>query len=165
METQLKQVYKKKIFSNIPEHITSNPILNAMISVLPGNYNFEIHKSVNRILQVKKELNKDIIKVALQLPQGLQMFACLLSDIFETFTQAECIIFGDETYGACCIDDIGAFNLGCDLMIHYGHSCLVPISDVKVKCLYVFVDILIDIEHLFETFILNFEDKTEPFNN
>ena len=31
---------------------------------------------------------------------------------------------GDVTYGACCIDDFTARALGCDLMIHYGHSCL-----------------------------------------
>jgi diphthamide biosynthesis enzyme Dph1/Dph2-like protein len=28
------------------------------------------------------------------------------------------------TYGACCIDDYSARALGCDLIIHYGHSCL-----------------------------------------
>ena len=31
---------------------------------------------------------------------------------------------GDVTYGACCIDDYTAVALGCDILIHYGHSCL-----------------------------------------
>lgn len=31
---------------------------------------------------------------------------------------------GDVTYGACCIDDFSARALDCDLIIHYGHSCL-----------------------------------------
>lgn len=31
---------------------------------------------------------------------------------------------GDVTYGACCIDDYTAVALGCDMLIHYGHSCL-----------------------------------------
>ena len=31
---------------------------------------------------------------------------------------------GDVTYGACCIDDFSARALGCDLIVHYGHSCL-----------------------------------------
>ncbi len=31
---------------------------------------------------------------------------------------------GDVTYGACCVDDFTAKALGCDLMVHYGHSCL-----------------------------------------
>ena len=52
------------------------------------------------------------------------------------------------TYGACCIDDLSAKALGCDLLIHYGHSCLVPVDHTTVPCLYVFVDIKIDVEHL-----------------
>ena len=31
---------------------------------------------------------------------------------------------GDVTYGACCVDDYTARALGCDMMVHYGHSCL-----------------------------------------
>jgi 2-(3-amino-3-carboxypropyl)histidine synthase len=31
---------------------------------------------------------------------------------------------GDVTYGACCVDDYNAVALGCDMLIHYGHSCL-----------------------------------------
>ena len=31
---------------------------------------------------------------------------------------------GDVTYGACCVDDFTATALDCDLMVHYGHSCL-----------------------------------------
>ena len=38
---------------------------------------------------MKKELSKESIRVILQMPQGLQMFACALSDIFEHFTQSE----------------------------------------------------------------------------
>jgi diphthamide biosynthesis enzyme Dph1/Dph2-like protein len=33
-------------------------------------------------------------------------------------------------------------------MIHYGHSCLVPIDVTTIKMLYVFVDILIDVDHV-----------------
>ena len=73
---------------------------------------------------------------------------------------------GDVTYGACCVDDLGARALvsfpymfflfvgrlvssytflpgmqDCDFMVHYGHSCLVPIEASALKMLYVFVDI------------------------
>ena len=41
-----------------------------------------------------------------------------------SFTEAVTIIMGDVTYGACCIDDYTAKALGCDMLIHYGHSCL-----------------------------------------
>jgi 2-(3-amino-3-carboxypropyl)histidine synthase len=33
---------------------------------------------------------------------------------------------GDVTYGACCVDDYTAVALGCDMLVHYGHSCLGP---------------------------------------
>ena len=40
------------------------------------------------------------------------------------FGGVETVIMGDVTYGACCIDDFTALALDCDLMVHYGHSCL-----------------------------------------
>ncbi len=55
---------------------------------------------------------------------------------------------GDVTYGACCIDDYSAAALGADFLVHYGHSCLVPVDVTTVPCMYVFVDIKMDVEHL-----------------
>lgn len=60
-------------------------------------------------------------------------------------------ILGDVTYGACCVDDFSALALEADLLVHYGHSCLVPVDVTTIPCLYVFVDIQIDTEHLVET--------------
>ena len=65
---------------------------------------------------------------------------------------------GDVTYGACCIDDYTARALGCDMLVHYGHSCLVPVDTTKgIKTLYVFVTIGIDVEHLIATVSRNFQ--------
>lgn len=93
------------------------------------------------------------------------LFACLLSDIFRNFVDCDTIITGDVTYGACCVDDLTAHNLGVDFIIHYGiymiyegHSCLIPINETVVKTLYVFVEMNIDINHAFETFRANFKD-------
>ena len=63
---------------------------------------------------------------------------------------------GDVTYGACCIDDYTARALGCDLLVHYAHSCLIPVDVTKIKTLYVFVDIGIDTSHLLATLQRNF---------
>lgn len=60
-------------------------------------------------------------------------------------------ILGDVTYGACCIDDFSARALEADLLVHYGHSCLVPVDVTTIACLYIFVDIQIDVQHLVET--------------
>lgn len=68
---------------------------------------------------------------------------------------------GDVTYGACCIDDLGARALGADFMVHYAHSCLVPIQEMVIKdILYVFVTIGINLEHFVNTILFNLgEDK------
>jgi len=58
------------------------------------------------------------------------------------------LILGDVTYGACCIDDLASKKLGCDFIVHYGHSCLVPLTVTTIKILYVFVEIQFDISHL-----------------
>jgi 2-(3-amino-3-carboxypropyl)histidine synthase len=87
------------------------------------------------------------------------LFSILISDILETFAGCECVILGDITYGACCIDDLGSKSLECDLIIHYGHSCLVPVTETCVKSLYVFVDIEVDITHLIKTIEFNFTNE------
>ncbi|ORZ41518.1 putative diphthamide synthesis protein-domain-containing protein [Catenaria anguillulae PL171] len=133
----------------IPDSILNDPLLNAAVSALPANYNFEIHKSIHQI----REFNAT--RVALQLPEGLQMFACIISDILEQFTGVDTVIMGDVTYGACCVDDFTARALGCDFMIHYGHSCLIPVDVTTIRTLYVFVDIQFDIDHFTSILLAN----------
>ena len=139
---------------HVPESILNDVELNAVVSVLPSNYNFEIHKTVWRIKQAEAKC------VALQFPEGLLLFACTISDIVERFTGADTIIMGDVTYGACCVDDYTARALGADFMVHYGHSCLIPIDATLIKMLYVFVDIQIDNQHVMETLRFNFKSHS-----
>ncbi|KAK4054934.1 Diphthamide biosynthesis protein 1 [Microbotryomycetes sp. JL201] len=128
-----------------------DPLLQATIDhLLPRNYNFEIPKTVQ---QIKRN---GATRVALQMPEGLLMYGCSIVDIIERFTDAECVIMGDVTYGACCIDDYTARALGCDMMVHYGHSCLVPVDTTTIKTLYVFVEIGVDRAHLAATVRHNF---------
>lgn len=55
------------------------------------------------------------------------------------------------------MDDFTAKALGADLLVHYGHSCLIPIDQTTgIKVLYVFVDIKIDTVHFIESVKLNF---------
>ncbi|XP_059448270.1 uncharacterized protein LOC132179548 [Corylus avellana] len=141
---------KRFVKSQIPDSILNNPALNAAIALLPSNYNFEVHKCVWRALSTNAN------RVALQLPEGLLMYSLILSDILTSFAKvSHCFILGDVTYGACCVDDLSASALGADLLIHYGHSCLVPIDCTSIPCLYVFVDILIDTHRLLQTLTLN----------
>ena len=73
------------------------------------------------------------------------LYACIITDILQVFSKQingidlNVIIMGDVTYGACCVDDIASDLMDCDLLVHYGHSCLIPITQTKRKVLYVFV--------------------------
>ena len=136
----------------IPPDILHDAALAVAIRQLPANYSFEIHKTVWKIRAAGAR------RVALQFPEGLLLFACTIADIVTAFTGAETVIMGDVTYGACCVDDLGAAALGADFMVHYGHSCLVPIDATvtTVRMLYVFVDIRFDPAHLLACVRANF---------
>jgi 2-(3-amino-3-carboxypropyl)histidine synthase len=158
----------------IPDAILKNELLQKALAIsLPIEYEFEVPKTIWKIQQSKAT------HVALQMPEGLLMYGCILSDLLVQFAHVgmeqqtqprlplRVTILGDVTYGACCVDDLGAQALGCDLLVHYGHSCLVPIGKTVLLCLYVFVEILIDVSHLVDCICATFpeeEDKGESRN-
>ena len=136
---------RRFVGNQIPSEILNDPNLALAIKPLPGNYSFEIHKTIWRLR------NENVSRLALQFPEGLLLYATTLADIFKAFvpTIKDVVILGDVTYGACCIDDLSARALGCDFLVHYGHSCLVPVDPSgPIKMLYVFVEIAIDVKHL-----------------
>ena len=142
---------RPRALNQIPDDILNDPAINEAIALLPANYTFEIHKTIHRIRSLQSK------RIALQFPEGLLLFATTISDILSSFCpQTEYLIMGDVTYGACCIDDYTARALNCDLLIHYAHSCLIPISKEKIATLYIFVDISIDESHLLATLTRNF---------
>ena len=145
---------RKRNRNKIPDEILNNKFLQDAINQLPANYNFEIHKTVWKLQQAGAK------KVALQFPEGLLLYSCVIADILQQYAYVECVVMGDVTYGACCIDDLTAKALDCDFLVHYGHSCLVPIDVVSIKVLYVFVDIGIDVDHLAATIRRNFKPTT-----
>jgi 2-(3-amino-3-carboxypropyl)histidine synthase len=49
------------------------------------------------------------------------------------------------------------------MLVHYGHSCLVPIDATRIRTLYVFVEISIDSDHLAKTIRHNFPSERETF--
>ncbi|KAF6762741.1 diphthamide synthesis protein [Ephemerocybe angulata] len=148
---------KHVVGNQIPSEILQDEHINAAIKQLPSNYSFEIHKTIHHVRKNEAKM------VALQMPEGLQMFACTIADIIERFTDALTVIMGDVTYGACCIDDYTAVALGCDMLVHYGHSCLVPMNVTTIKTLYIFVEIGIDSVHLVDTIRSNFPDDRDTF--
>ena len=167
--------------NDIPAHIKNNDQLHHIIATtLPADYEFEIPKTIWRIEKSNAHA------IALQLPEGLTMYASTIGDILLKFAYRFMLlqggddeernrpkeikslsILGDVTYGACCIDDLSARALGCDLLVHYGHSCLVPLTCTVIPCLYVFVEIRVDVQHLVECVKLTFaeEEKSRSMQN
>lgn len=117
---------------------------------LPSNYNFEINKTLKTIIRNKCKT------VALQFPDGLLRYSLPIIDLITQYTDACCVVLNDVVYGACCIDDT---SIKSDLLVHYGHSCLVPVTEMCTRVLYVFVDIKIDIYHLCKLLDTNFDDN------
>ena len=65
------------VANQIPLDILQDTQLNAAIKALPSNYSFEIHKTIHHVRKNNAKM------VALQMPEGLQMFACTIADIIE----------------------------------------------------------------------------------
>ncbi|KAJ2990259.1 hypothetical protein NUW58_g3042 [Xylaria curta] len=115
-----------RLLNQVPPEILNNPELKEAIALLPANYSFEIPKTIHRIRSSGAK------KVALQMPEGLLLFATTISDILTQFCPGiETLIMGDVT-------------------------CLIPVDVTKIKVLYVFVDISIDTSHLLATMERNF---------
>lgn len=72
----------------IPPDILNDPLLNQAIGQLPANYSFEIHKTIHHIRKNEAKM------VALQMPEGLQMFACTISDIIERYLRVSWDVAG-----------------------------------------------------------------------
>ena len=112
----------------IPDSLLRDQFLKDLIDEgLPRNYNFEVQKTIWKIRQTGSK------KILLQFPEGLIRFGPILVDIITAYFMQNgseeektirLITMGDLTYGACCIDDYLAKSMGCDLIVHYAHSCL-----------------------------------------
>eukprot|EP01039_Chlorochromonas_danica_P008033 gene8033-8861_t len=133
------------------EVLANSPAIKEALKLLPANYDFEIPKTIWKILSLQAQT------IVLQFPEGLLMYACIISDILHRFTGVEVINLAEVTYGACCVDDYNTKKVQGDLLIHYGHSCLIPVQEtISVKILYVFVTIYFNPEHLIITLKKNF---------
>lgn len=85
------------------------------------------------ILKEIKERNAK--KIAVQLPEGLKPQAIGLVEKIEK-TGAKVFVLADSCFGACDLRDSQAAELGCDLLIHFGHS-EIPMAKTKVSVLFV----------------------------
>eukprot|EP00811_Abedinium_folium_P033581 NODE_6532_length_1663_cov_9.264323.p1 GENE.NODE_6532_length_1663_cov_9.264323~~NODE_6532_length_1663_cov_9.264323.p1 ORF type:complete len:441 (-),score=97.36 NODE_6532_length_1663_cov_9.264323:267-1589(-) len=138
---------------SVPDEIANDPELKAAVAaLLPAAYDFEVPRTVQKLRQC------GALRLGLQMPEGLQQYATDLGDILRRFCPSVCCVtvFADATFGACCIDDLGARALGVDYLVHYAHSCLVPVDQTTVTVLYISVKVRFDVDHLVATIRHNF---------
>lgn len=146
---------RRKKVNRLPKEISEDLNFLKAVKSISKKYDFEIEKTLCFIIQNKSKC------IGLQFPEGLLNFSFLISTIIKTFCpyEVEIVILGDVSYGACCVDDYSAKQLGCDLLVHYGHSCLVPINQTLIKMLYVFVEISVSTKDLIQTIENNFKKE------
>lgn len=102
--------------------------------------NFSLECIVDEIKLVLQghTTSRGFYAIGLQFPEGLMEQAIdvcnALEGMLKTINGAaiEYIIFADVLYGACNIDDIGSMLMGVDVLVHFGHSKIVPNTLVDV---------------------------------
>lgn len=126
---------------------------------LPSNYNFEINKmfrTIKKLMTDKLTIKTTpMFKLLMQFPDGLLCYAPIIINNIHKYFEVDVTILNDVVYGACCVDDF----LEGDLLIHYGHSCLINISQMNIKTLYIFVEIIINTMHLEKLILTHFKNQ------
>jgi hypothetical protein len=114
-----RKVFKgaTRTINKIPNEILQDPLLNDAISVLPSNYNFEVHKTIWRIREMKAK------RVALQLPEGER-----LSKIHAAVTFFHCFATATEkTNTKNCVSSFGGYRF-------VYAECAVALSSSRKMC-------------------------------
>ena len=93
----------------VPDSISQNPaLLSAISTSLPSDYEFEIPKTIWRIEQQQSKCNH----VALQMPEGLLAYSCIIADILKKFSTVRTVsVLGDVTYGGTLLYLYSIYNL------------------------------------------------------
>ncbi|KAI0565150.1 Diphthamide synthesis DPH1/DPH2 [Gracilaria domingensis] len=89
----------------------------------------------------------NVFYVALQFPDHMLHVGPFICETLRLLTEAykvnheDCPTFGffllgDTSYGECCVDEVAAQHLSCDLVVHYGNACLSPTRTLPVLYVY-----------------------------
>ncbi len=105
-------------------------------------YSLEIERASKEIRR------RNVNRVLLQLPDGLRPQAFKLAGTLKEQTGVEVLLSGDSCYGACDIAVNQAKAVQADLVIHYGHSQMIP--ETQIPILYVEAKMDFDVSPLLE---------------
>lgn len=94
-------------------------------------YNLDLEKAVEKI-------NKEGFKiVGIQVPEGLKNHVFKIVEFLKKNTGAEYVICGDPCYGACDLVDNRLKDLGCELLIHIGHTEIPTLKKTKIPVIFI----------------------------
>ncbi|KAI8911647.1 putative diphthamide synthesis protein-domain-containing protein [Gorgonomyces haynaldii] len=85
-------------------------------------------------------------KVCLQFPDHMLQSAPAIAE--QLRDSSRIYVLGDTTFGSCCVDTVAAQHVDCDLLIHYGPTCLSKPS-CAYPVLFKFDKLELDLEDLF----------------
>lgn len=96
---------------------------------------------------VLDRLLKDYRKIMIQVPDGLRNLALSLAKYLEG-SGKECIVSLDHCYGACDLRDKEAKAIGCDLLLHVGHTKFYRKFNTALPVVYlpIYIDVKIQIK-------------------
>ena len=90
------------------------------------DYEFNVSDTIDYILK----MNYD--RIALQFPDELLKYSCLISTRLRNETGRNIYVLADTTFSSCCIDEIAAQHVDAQLIVHYGHACMSFIKSIDV---------------------------------
>jgi diphthamide biosynthesis enzyme Dph1/Dph2-like protein len=74
-------------------------------------------------------------------PAPLLLLSHILTPYLQLDPTNDILVLADATYGAYCLTDRPTKALEPDILVHYDHSCLVPVTSSLLPMLYVFIEI------------------------
>ena len=90
---------------------------------------------------LEDQIKLDILKLDLDTAYNNSNSKCILPF---------CFVLGDTTVNSCCPDEVAAYHLNATILIHYGHACLSPTSNLPI--IYSFGKRLFNIENAIQEF-------------
>nr|UXY87281.1 diphthamide biosynthesis protein 1 [Cryptomonas sp.] len=134
------------VYSHINWH-EKTVLMKFFKKFFPANYNFEVEKSIFQLIKFRTK------KILMQFPDGLQKYGINLIDLLKknSLELSTFLISSRTSFGACCAEDFLGKFLGICLILHYGHSCLIPILECSVPMVYIFLEIGFDYTAIADT--------------
>jgi 2-(3-amino-3-carboxypropyl)histidine synthase len=128
--------------------------------VVPNEKSFDSYDfQLDRIIEKAKKLRSE--HIGLQFPEGFLEYATRISRQLAEECDCDVTIMADAVFGACCVDDLACRSQGIDLLVHFGHSCLVPVDQTVVQTMYIPVTMKFNQDHLLDTIKYNFPPSTK----